>query len=181
MALPELGKLQLGFVYWNASDVASAVLSGQNQTPEYPNKITKLVFRNVFSFTHLNKVLHTWNKQTFNERLYKMNFQMTTQSEFYLSQPINLKLSRSTAELCNFNKQYKFIAVMHRLQEPETFTEVHTPLMKRFKFHLQLAGQRRRWQTLRSRKLLSSQSTSGELCLHSQLLWLLPTPGRNIF
>lgn len=51
--------------------------------------------------------------------------------------------------------------------------------MKRFKFYLQLAGQRRRWQILRSRKQWSSQSMSGELCLHSQLLWLLPTPGTN--
>lgn len=34
--LPELEKLQLGFVCWNASAVASAVLSGQNQTPESP-------------------------------------------------------------------------------------------------------------------------------------------------
>lgn len=41
-ALPELEKLQLGFVCWNASDVASAVLSGQNQTPEYPEYITKI-------------------------------------------------------------------------------------------------------------------------------------------
>jgi len=40
--LPELEKLQLGFVCWNASDVASAVLSGQNQTPEYPKKSPKI-------------------------------------------------------------------------------------------------------------------------------------------
>lgn len=104
---------------------------------------------------------------------------MSTVTEFYLFQQKNLKLSRSTAELCNFNKQHMFIAVVHRLQEPEAFTEVDTPLMKGFKFYLRLAGQRRRWQILRSRKLLSSQSTSGELCLRSQLLWLLPGPETN--
>lgn len=178
MALPELGKLQLGFVYWNASDVASAALSGQSQTPEYP-KHNKIIVRHVESFTYLNKTLCTWNKLTFNKRLHKMNFLMSTLSEFYSFQQINLKMSRSTVELCNFRKLYVFIAVIHRLQEPEAFPEVDTPLMKRFKLYLQLAGQRRRWQTLRSRKQLSSQSTSGELCLRSQLWWLLPAPGTN--
>lgn len=104
---------------------------------------------------------------------------MSSVTEFYLFQQKNLKLSRSTAESCNFNKQHVFIAVVHRLQEPEAFTEVDTPSRKGFKFYLRLAGQRRRWQILRSRKLLSSQSTSGELCLRSQLLWLLPGPETN--
>lgn len=144
--------------------------------PQNTLNITKLLLRHVCSFTYLNKILCTWNKHTFNKRPYKKNFQMSTLSESYLSQQINLKWSRSTVELCNFNKQHVIIAVIHRLQKSDAFTE-DTPLMKRFKLYLRLAGQRRRWQILRSRKLLPSQSMSGEPCLHSQLLWLLPTPG----